>query len=48
MRQEQGCQRVCFQSKNPNSGKFWRALDAKNVEIFHGHLEYFMDLGDIL
>jgi hypothetical protein len=23
----QGCQMVCFQTKNPNLGKFWRALD---------------------
>jgi hypothetical protein len=21
---EQGCQMVCFQTKNPNLGKFWR------------------------
>jgi hypothetical protein len=25
----QGCQMVCFQTKNPNFGKFWRALDWK-------------------
>jgi hypothetical protein len=25
--QNQGCQMVCFQTKNPNLGKFWRALD---------------------
>jgi hypothetical protein len=24
---EQGCQMVCFQTKNPNLGKFWRALE---------------------
>jgi hypothetical protein len=24
---EQGCQRVFFQTKIPNLGKFWRALD---------------------
>jgi hypothetical protein len=24
---EQGCQIVSFQTKNPNLGKFWRALD---------------------
>jgi hypothetical protein len=23
----QGCQMVCFQTKNTNLGKFWRALD---------------------
>jgi hypothetical protein len=22
----QGCQMVCFQTKNPNLGKFWRVL----------------------
>jgi hypothetical protein len=26
---EQGCQMVYFQIKNPNWGKFWRALDWK-------------------
>jgi hypothetical protein len=25
----QGCQMVCFQTKNPNLGKSWRALDWK-------------------
>jgi hypothetical protein len=25
----QGCQMVCFQTKNPNLGKFWRALEWK-------------------
>jgi hypothetical protein len=25
----QGCQVVCFQTKNPDLGKFWRALDWK-------------------
>jgi hypothetical protein len=24
--QDQGCQMVCFQTKNPNLGKFWRVL----------------------
>jgi hypothetical protein len=24
---EQGCQMVCFQTKNPNVGKIWRALE---------------------
>jgi hypothetical protein len=24
---DQGCQMVCFQTKNPNLGKFWRVLD---------------------
>jgi hypothetical protein len=26
---EQGCQMVSFQTKNPNLGKFWRALEWK-------------------
>jgi hypothetical protein len=25
----QGCQMVCFQTKNPDLGKIWRALDGK-------------------
>jgi hypothetical protein len=25
--QQQGCQMVCFQTKNPNSGKFGRGID---------------------
>jgi hypothetical protein len=25
----QGCQMVCFQTKNPNFGKIWRALQWK-------------------
>jgi hypothetical protein len=25
----QGCQMVYFQTKNPNLGKFWRALELK-------------------
>jgi hypothetical protein len=24
---DQGCQMVCFQTKNPNIGKIWRALE---------------------
>jgi hypothetical protein len=39
---------VCFQTKNPNLGqKFWY-LRLENVDIFNGHLEYFMDISDIL
>jgi hypothetical protein len=30
----QGCQMVCFQTKNPNLGKFWRALDWKMLICF--------------
>jgi hypothetical protein len=40
----QGCQMVYFQTQNPNLGKFLRALDWKNVDIFYGHLEYFKDI----
>jgi hypothetical protein len=32
----------CFQTKNPNLGKFWEGLRLENVYIFYGHLEYFM------
>jgi hypothetical protein len=38
---EQGCQMVCFQTKNPNLGKFWRVLQ---WEIFI----YFMIIWSIL
>jgi hypothetical protein len=37
----QGCQMVCFQTKSPNLGKFWRVLDWKM-------LVYFMDAWSIL
>jgi hypothetical protein len=30
---------VCFQTKNPNLGKFWRALEWKNAGVFYCHLE---------
>jgi hypothetical protein len=38
---KQGCQMVCFQTKNPNLGKFWRVLQWKI-------LVYFMDTWSIL
>jgi hypothetical protein len=38
---ERGCQMVCFQTKNPNLGKFWRVLDWKMFI-------YFMDIWNIL
>jgi hypothetical protein len=38
---DQGCQMVCFQTKNPNLGKFWRVLQSKM-------LVYFMDTWSIL
>jgi hypothetical protein len=37
----QGCQ--IFQTKNPNLGKFWRALDGKMFVYFRTFL-YFMDI----
>jgi hypothetical protein len=40
-RDSQGCQMVCFQTKNPNLGKFWRALEWKM-------LVYFMVIWDTL
>jgi hypothetical protein len=32
---------VCFQTKNPNLGKFYTANRMENAGIFYGHLEYF-------
>jgi hypothetical protein len=37
----QGCQMVCFQTKNINLGKFWRVLQWKMLGIFYGHLVHF-------
>jgi hypothetical protein len=37
----QGCQMVCFQTKIPNLGKFWKVLQWKR-------LVYFMDIWSIL
>jgi hypothetical protein len=39
---------VCFQTKNPNLGKFWRAVDWKIFEISYGDLGYLMEIWDIL
>jgi hypothetical protein len=39
---------VYSQTKNPNLGKFWRALDGENVDVFYSHLEYFTHIRDIL
>jgi hypothetical protein len=38
---EQGCQMVCFQTKNPNLGKFLGVLQWKMMVIFYGHLVHF-------
>jgi hypothetical protein len=40
-RSNQGCQMVCFKTKNPNLGKFWRVLLWKI-------LVYFMTIWSIL
>jgi hypothetical protein len=46
---DQGCQMVCFQTKNPNLGQFWRVLQCKIlVYIFYDHLVYFTAIGNIL
>jgi hypothetical protein len=37
-----------FQTKNPNLGKFWRALECKMCDKFYDHLEYFTDSWDNL
>jgi hypothetical protein len=39
---------VYFKTKNTNLGKFGRALHRlENVDIFYGHLEYFMGIWDV-
>jgi hypothetical protein len=38
----QGCQMVCFQTKNPKFGLIFEGLWMVNVGIFYDHLEYFM------
>jgi hypothetical protein len=48
----QGCQMVCFETKNPKLGKFFRALDWKMFfwpfGLFYGNLGYFMCIWYIL
>jgi hypothetical protein len=45
---------VCFQTKNPNLGEIWMALEWKMLVYFlyilliYGHLEYFMVIWYIL
>jgi hypothetical protein len=39
---------VYFQTKNPNLGKFWRALEWKMFYIFYAHLEYIMFIWYVL
>jgi hypothetical protein len=45
----QGCQMEYFKTKNPNLGKFWRALEWKMFvyvrviwNVYYGHLVYFI------
>jgi hypothetical protein len=38
---KQGCHMVCFQTKNPNLGKFWMFLQWKILVYFSGHLVHF-------
>jgi hypothetical protein len=42
-----GCQMVCFQTKNPKLGKFWRVLRWWIVGLFYGHLVYFIAIWHI-
>jgi hypothetical protein len=44
----QGCQMVCFQTKNPNLGKFWWVMLCKIFGIFRNYLLYFTAIGNIL
>jgi hypothetical protein len=44
-RLSQGCQMVYFQTKNPNSGQFWRAFDGKMwIYFIATWLGYFSDI----
>jgi hypothetical protein len=52
---DQGCQMVYFQTKNPNLGKSWRALDCKMLiyilwtfGIFYDHMVHLMLIWYIL
>jgi hypothetical protein len=35
---DQGCQMVCFKTKNPNLIKKFQGLKLEIVDIFYGHL----------
>jgi hypothetical protein len=41
----QGCQMVSFRTKNPNLGKFWRALDGKMFIYFRAFWNILWTLG---
>jgi hypothetical protein len=45
---EQGCQMVCFQTKNPNLGKLWRFLQSKTLAYFVTILVCLTAIGTIL
>jgi hypothetical protein len=44
MFENQGCQKVSFQTKNIIMGIFWRALEKKKIGILYGHLKYFTSI----
>jgi hypothetical protein len=35
---------ACFQTKNPDLGKFLEGLGKENVGLLYGHLEYFKSI----
>jgi hypothetical protein len=39
---------VCFQTQNPNLGKFWRALDCKMVVYFMVILYILWPFGNVV
>jgi hypothetical protein len=41
----QGCQMVCFQTKNPNLGRFWRAFEWKMLVYFMVILNFLWPFG---
>jgi hypothetical protein len=44
-RRNQGCQKVYFQTKNPNSGKFWRDLQWKVLVYFMAFCSVLLQFG---
>jgi hypothetical protein len=45
---KQGCQMVCFQTKNPNFGEILEGLAMENLGIFYDHMVYFTAIRNIL
>jgi hypothetical protein len=41
LRLGQGCQMVCFHTKNPNFGYILEDLGLENIGMLAGHLEFF-------